>query len=190
MHREKNVKKPVSPVNPVTMESTHMPTHSDETLLALTAQIVSAHVENNTTSSKSLSGLIRDVYRALAAQVGSAGSEDESEEEDHTPPVRTPLRGRPPGSGSAAQSQRESQRASATPPRTVFDDHVVCLECGLHMKMLKRHLQTVHNQTPAQYRAKWNLPGDHPMVARQYAALRSNLAKESGLGKRPASRGR
>ena len=186
MHREKNVKKPVSPVNPVTMESTHMPTHSDETLLALTAQIVSAHVENNATSSKSLSGLIRDVYRALAAQVGAAPAEDETEAEEDAPPVRTALRGRPPGSGSAAQSQR----ASATPPRTVFDDHVVCLECGLHMKMLKRHLQTVHNQTPAQYRANWNLPGDHPMVARQYAALRSSLAKESGLGKRPASRGR
>jgi predicted transcriptional regulator len=74
--------------------------------------------------------------------------------------------------------------------QTVFDDHLICLECGLHMKMLKRHLQTVHKETPAQYRAKWHLAGDYPMVARQYAALRSDLAKESGLGKRPAPRGR
>ena len=73
---------------------------------------------------------------------------------------------------------------------TVFDDHLVCLECGLHIKVLRRHLQTVHNTTSEQYRAKWHLPGDYPMVAREYAALRSSLARRSGLGKRPVSRGR
>ena|ERR1051326_4176440 len=73
--------------------------------------------------------------------------------------------------------------------QTVFEDRLICMDCGANMKMLKRHLQTVHRMTPTQYRAKWNLPGDYPMVARQYATLRSNLAKESGLGKRPGPRG-
>ena len=62
------------------------------------------------------------------------------------------------------------------------------MDRGLSMKMLKRHLQTVHGVSPSQYRARWNLAGDYPMVARQYAALRSSLAKKSGLGKRPVPR--
>jgi predicted transcriptional regulator len=136
---------------------------SDDKLLALAAQIVSAHVEHNATPTQTLPGLIRDVYRALASV--------EAPEAAPAVAVRAPAR-------KAASGQ------------TVFDDHLICLECGLHMKMLKRHLKTVHNATPAQYRAKFHLPGDYPMVARQYAALRSNLAKESGLGKRPASRAR
>lgn len=75
----------------------------------------------------------------------------------------------------------------------VAPDHLVCRECGMTMKMLKRHLITVHGLTPDEYRAKWKLSADHPMVASNYAALRSKLAKESGLGKRPeaaAKRGR
>ena len=130
-------------------------------LLTLVAQIVSAHVEHNDVSTQAVPDLIRAVYRALA----NAGS----------------------GAGEAAAEPAVRKRPAGP---TVFTDHLVCMECGLHMKMLKRHLQTVHNETPAQYRAKWNLPGDYPMVARQYAALRSSLAKESGLGKRPASRAR
>jgi predicted transcriptional regulator len=135
---------------------------SDDPLLPLVARIVSAHVKNHDTPGRILPSLIRDVYRALAS-VESGGS----------------------GPATIPVSPRQAPAG-----QTVFDDHLVCLECGLHMKMLKRHLQTVHNETPAQYRAKWRLAGDYPMVARQYAALRSNLAKESGLGKRPAPRGR
>ena len=137
-------------------------TPADDPLLPLVARIVSAHVEHNQTRVDDLSGLIRGVYQALA-NVGSGTAER---------PVQT---GVPP---SVARKGPGGQ--------TVFADHLVCMECGLHMKMLKRHLQTVHNETPVQYRTKWNLPGDYPMVARQYAALRSSLAKESGLGKRPS----
>src|SRR5579859_6102086 len=83
-----------------------------------------------------------------------------------------------------------SPARKAAAGETVFDDHLVCLECGVHMKILKRHLQTVHDMTPAEYRAKFSLPRDHPLVARRYAALRSSLAKQSGLGKRTVVRGR
>jgi predicted transcriptional regulator len=139
---------------------------SGDPLLALAAQIVVAYVEHNDTPGRALPGLIRDVYQALA----SAGSNNVA----------------PPGQPSAKPAAARKVPGG----QTIFDDHVICMECGSHMKMLKRHLQTVHNLTPAQYRAKWSLPSDYPMVARQYAALRSSLAKESGLGKRPAPRAR
>jgi predicted transcriptional regulator len=139
---------------------------SEDSLLSHVARIVSAYVEHNATPTRALPGLIRDVWLALAG-VG-------------TEPTAQPDRGR-----TAPAGRREN-----TAGQTVFDDHLVCLECGLHMKMLKRHLQTVHNETPEQYRAKWHLPGDYPMVASQYAALRSSLAKESGLGRRTGPRGR
>ena len=132
---------------------------SEDPLLTVVAQIVSAHVAHNDVRSAMLPNLIRDVHQALAAAQGSSTVQ--------------------PG---AVRKRPASQ--------TVFEDHLICMDCGANMKMLKRHLQTVHHMTPAQYRAKWNLPGDYPMVARQYATLRSNLAKESGLGKRPGSRGR
>jgi predicted transcriptional regulator len=134
---------------------------TDNPLLALVAQIVSAHVEHNAIPGRAVPDLIRGVYQALA----NAGSEA-------SPTAEVPaMRRRPAGP-------------------TVFSDHLVCMECGLHMKMLRRHLQTVHKETPAQYRTKWSLPGDYPMVARQYAALRSSLAKRSGLGKRVTPRAR
>jgi predicted transcriptional regulator len=135
-------------------------TQADDPLLPLVARIVSAYVEHNETRSDALSGLIRGVYQVLANA----------------------------GSGTVARP-RQTEAAPVAARKgpggqTVFADHLVCMECGLHMKMLKRHLKTVHKESPAQYRTKWNLPGDYPMVARQYAALRSSLAKESGLGKR------
>ena len=138
---------------------------SDDPLLSFVAQIVSAHVEHNDTPAHVLPGLIRDVYRALATAV--------------------PLSATPTDHAAASPAFRKGPAG-----QTVFDDHLLCMECGLRMKMLKRHLQTLHNETPAEYRAKWRLPEDYPMVARQYAALRSNLAKESGLGKRSAPRAR
>ena len=136
---------------------------TNDPLLPLTAQIVSAHVEHNATPTRDLPALIRSVYQALASSVPAMAAAA-------APPSPRPA--------------PEPARGAAG--RSVFDDHLVCLECGLSMKMLKRHLQTVHGMSPAQYRTKFRLPGDHPMVAKQYAALRSSLAKESGLGKRPA----
>jgi predicted transcriptional regulator len=70
------------------------------------------------------------------------------------------------------------------PKASVFPDHIICLECGASLKMLKRHLATDHEMTPAEYRAKWDLPSTYPMVAPEYAATRSQLAKESGLGRK------
>ncbi len=139
---------------------------SGDLLRWLAAQIVIAYIEHHDTPVSALPELIREVYRALAT-IGSS---------EVLPPAQTGARPPAPRKTSAGQ--------------TVFDSYLICLECGLHMKMLKRHLQTVHNTTPAQYREKWHLPGDYPMVAHQYAALRSSLAKESGLGKRPVTRSR
>jgi predicted transcriptional regulator len=68
--------------------------------------------------------------------------------------------------------------------KSVFPDHLVCLECGASMKMLKRHLATDHGMTPEEYRAKWDLPPTYPMVAPEYAATRSQLAKDMGLGRK------
>jgi predicted transcriptional regulator len=68
--------------------------------------------------------------------------------------------------------------------KSVFPDHIICLECGTSLKMLKRHLATDHGMTPDEYRAKWGLPPTYPMVAPEYAATRSQLAKESGLGRK------
>ena len=141
----------------------------DDSILSLTAQIVSAHVEHNETPASGLPALIREVYQALATVEAAPDSPRGLSADSPPAPVA-------------------ARKASGKP--TVFDDHLVCMGCGLSMKMLKRHLQTVHGMSPAQYRAQWNLPGDYPMVARQYATLRSNLAKESGLGKRPVPRGR
>ena len=70
------------------------------------------------------------------------------------------------------------------PKESVFPDHIVCLECGASMKMLKRHLATDHGMTPDEYRTKWGLPPSYPMVSPEYAATRSQLAKDSGLGRR------
>jgi predicted transcriptional regulator len=89
--------------------------------------------------------------------------------------------GPPRGRGEETQEQ---EAASVDP------DQLVCLECGIRMKMLKRHLVTVHNLSPEEYRQKHNLAADVPMVASNYAALRSSLAKQSGLGKRPESLGK
>jgi predicted transcriptional regulator len=139
---------------------------SGDSLRWFAAQIVIAHISHNETSTRALPELIRSVYQALANVAAS----------DAALPIQS--NARPAASRKTAAGQ------------TVFDSHLICMECGLHMKMLKRHLQTVHNSTPTQYREKWHLPGDYPMVALQYAALRSSLAKESGLGKRPVSRSR
>jgi predicted transcriptional regulator len=73
---------------------------------------------------------------------------------------------------------------AVNPKESVFADHIICLECGASMKMLKRHLASDHGLTPDEYRAKWDLPASYPMVAPEYAATRSQLAKDMGLGRR------
>ncbi|GHC88617.1 MucR family transcriptional regulator [Novosphingobium pokkalii] len=128
-----------------------------ETLITLTSDIVAAHVSNNSVSVGDLPVLISNVYSALA---GLKPSE----------PVAEP-----------APEPAVSIRAS------VKNDHIVCLEDGKKLKMLKRHLATRYNMTPEQYRARWNLPADYPMVAPAYAEKRRELAKKIGLGRKPAA---
>lgn len=128
-------------------------------LLTLTTEIVAAHVSNNTIGVADLPQLINQVYRSLA----NIGSEP-------TPAVERP---------NPAVSIKKS----------IQPDYIVCLEDGKRLKMLKRHLKTTYNLTPEQYRDRWGLPPDYPMVAPNYARQRSRLAKEIGLGTR-ARRGR
>ncbi|NLS28884.1 Transcriptional regulatory protein ros [Sphingomonas sp. S2M10] len=123
-----------------------------ETLIALTADIVAAHVSNNSVAVSDLPQLISNVHTALSG-LGTTQPEPEVKQE---PAV--------------------SVRASVKP------DYIVCLEDGKKLKMLKRHLMTHYQMTPEQYRAKWNLPADYPMVAPNYAEQRRSLAKKIGLG--------
>ncbi|WNO54712.1 MucR family transcriptional regulator [Stakelama saccharophila] len=123
-----------------------------ETLVTLTAEIVAAHVSNNSVAVSDLPLLIQNVHGALSS-VGHVAAEPEVKQE---PAV--------------------SIRSSVKP------DYIVCLEDGKKLKMLKRHLMTHYDMTPEQYRAKWNLPSDYPMVAPNYAEQRRNLAKKIGLG--------
>lgn len=131
----------------------------NETLITLTSDIVAAHVSNNSVSVDEVPALITKVYGALA---GLGQVEAPVEEEAPKPAV--------------------SVRASVKP------DHIVCLEDGVKLKMLKRHLMTHYNMTPEQYRARWNLPADYPMVAPAYAEKRRELAKKIGLGRKPGQK--
>jgi predicted transcriptional regulator len=120
-------------------------------VLELTAQIVSAHVGNNSTAAEILPSLIQSVYATLI------------------------------GVGQAA-TQPERQAPAVPIRKSVLADHIVCLEDGKKLKMLKRHLKTAYNLTPEQYRERWGLSSDYPMVAPNYAKHRSALAKKIGLG--------
>jgi len=128
---------------------------ADETLITLTADIVAAHVSNNSVAVYDLAALIANVHGALSALGEPAVAEEVKQE----PAV--------------------SVRASIKP------DYIICLEDGKKLKMLKRHLMTHYQMTPADYRAKWNLPSDYPMVAPSYAAQRKELAHKIGLGRKP-----
>jgi predicted transcriptional regulator len=125
-------------------------------LLDFTVQIVAAHVKNNQITAAQLPALIRQVHTALSR----AGTEPK------------------------AQPAPEKIVAPAVPKKTVFPDYIICLEDGRRMKTLKRHLRSTYDMSPEQYRDKWDLPPDYPMVAPNYAARRSKLARELGLGRR------
>ncbi|MCB2108545.1 MAG: MucR family transcriptional regulator [Rhodobacteraceae bacterium] len=124
-------------------------------LLALTSEIVAAHVANNSVPTSELPKLIHDVHRALAA----VATGTVSERPDPAVPVK----------------------------KSVTAEYIVCLEDGKKLKMLKRHLMSSYGLSPEQYRERWGLPHDYPMVAPNYAKKRSQLAKKIGLGKRPKS---
>ena len=127
--------------------------HSKD-LLALTTEIVAAHVSNNTVAVGDLPALINQVYQSLVNI----------------------------GQGAAPPAERPQPAVSVK--RSVHPDYIICLEDGKKLKMLKRHLKTAYNMTPEEYRERWGLPADYPMVAPNYARQRSKLAKEIGLGTR------
>ena len=126
-------------------------------VLGLTAQIVSAHVSNNSVTPDALPALIQDIYRTLA----NVGQEP---------------------------AQPDKPQPAVPVKKSVFPDYIVCLEDGKKLKMLKRHLKTSYNMSPEQYRERWGLAAEYPMVAPNYARHRSSLAKKIGLGTK--SRGR
>jgi predicted transcriptional regulator len=122
-------------------------------LLALTADIVSAHVGNNNVTAAELPGLIVSVHKALS------------------------------GAGAPAEPAAPPQQPAVPIRSSVKPDHIISLESGKKMKMLKRYLMTNYGMTPADYRAKWGLPKDYPMVAPNYAQQRKALAMKIGLGR-------
>jgi len=127
---------------------------SQKKLLELTADIVAAYVSNTVAAPEALPAIIADVYKAL-----------ETANQDETARDLEPL-------------------IPAVPvTESLTDDYIICLEDGEHYKSLKRHIRTNHDLTPAEYREKWGLPKDYPMVAPNYAKERSALAKKSGLGR-------
>ena len=134
-------------------------------LIEMTADIVSAYVGNNSVSTNDLPALIQSIFRALTNISGVAEPEPAAPKEPAVP-VR----------------------------RSITPDFLICLEDGRKFKSLKRHLRTKYNMSPEDYRAKWNLAKDYPMVAPNYAKARSELAKQMGLGQGgrqlPKKRGR
>lgn len=138
------------------MENLDTHDESAELLLSLTADVVAAYVGNNSIRAGELPLLIAEVHAAFKRHV----------EREEAPVVV------------------EKPKPAVNPKKSVHDDYIICLEDGKKLKMLKRHLMTHYNMTPEQYRAKWNLPTDYPMVAPNYAEQRRSLAKKIGLGTR------
>ncbi len=124
-------------------------------LLPLVSEIISAHLSSNKVPPEDLPDLIRQIYGALAG--ASSGQEGPKPHGDPAVPIK----------------------------KSVTPDFIVCLEDGLKWKMLKRHLRTAHDLSMDEYRKRWNLPWDYPMVAPNYARKRSRLAKQIGLGTKP-----
>ncbi len=121
-------------------------------LLSMTTDVVSSYVSNNTVSVEDLPAVVEQVFRSLSSVTAE-------------------------GSLSADRPQ------PAVPiKRSITPDYLICLEDGKKLKMLKRHLKTAYDMSPEQYRERWGLPSDYPMVAPSYAARRSELAKDIGLG--------
>lgn len=126
-------------------------------LLSMTTDIVSAHVSNNSVDVADLPKIIRQVYTSLAELGGH-------------PVVNT-----------------DRPEPAVPVKKSIHDDYIICLEDGKKLKMLKRHLKTAYNMSPEQYRERWGLPADYPMVAPNYAKQRSSLAMKIGLGRKRKS---
>ncbi|CAN0452596.1 unnamed protein product [Laminaria digitata] len=127
-----------------------------EDLLRITTKVVTAYVGNNTLADTQITDVIQSVYDSLE------------------------------GLSNGTPESKVKQKPAVPIKRSITPDYIVCLEDGKQLKMLKRYLRTTHGMTPDEYRSKWGLPTDYPMVAPNYAKKRSAFAKEIGLGKRRA----
>ena len=136
------------------MEEIGTAMRNDDTLIELTADVVAAYVSNNPVQVGDLPNLIADVHAALARV------------------------------GGQEQAPAEKPKPAVNPKKSIFDDYIICLEDGKKFKSLKRHLMTHYGLTPEEYREKWGLDAAYPMVAPNYAAARSQLAKKMGLGRK------
>jgi predicted transcriptional regulator len=130
----------------------------NETLITLTSDIVAAHLSNNSVSVEEVPALITSIYGALA------------------------------GLGKVVVVPETMPEPAVSIRTSIKPDYIVCLEDGKKLKMLKRHLMTHYNLTPDQYRARWGLAADYPMVAPNYAEKRRELAKKIGLGRKPGQK--
>lgn len=129
-------------------------------VLRMAVDIVAAYVGNNSVPANQVPDVINTVYGSLTSI-----------------------------NGAASDSRAEPPKPAVSVRRSVHPDYLVCLEDGKKLKMLKRHLRAAYNMTPDEYRAKWGLPADYPMVAPNYAAQRSDFAKKIGLGRKKSQRG-
>lgn len=136
-------------------------TPSPDELLKMTAEVVAAYLGNNTMPAAEIPEVINMVYGSLRKLDGPAGN-----------------------------SRARAPKAPVPIRKSVTPDYIVCLEDGKKLKMLKRHLRTVYGMSPEEYRAKWGLPSDYPMVAPNYSRQRSAFAKKIGLGRSPGRSGR
>jgi predicted transcriptional regulator len=142
-------------------QSTDTPHLRTDELLKLASEIVAAYVSNNPIPVSEVPAMIKSIHGTLGSLAGGTPSE-----------IAT------------------TQKPAVPVKRSVTPDYIVCLEDGKKLKMLKRYLRSNYNMTPEEYRAKWGLPADYPMVAPNYAAQRSEFAKRIGLGKTASSTGR
>ena len=134
------------------------PSKSDD-LLKLATEIVSAYVSNNSVAASDLPSMIKSVHATLGGLAGASSSEPQT-----------------------------TQKPAVTVKKSVTPEYIVCLEDGKKLKMLKRYLRSRYNMSPEEYRSKWGLPADYPMVAPNYAVARSQLAKQMGLGQQRRKR--
>lgn len=136
-------------------EDEHMDSRAHPELVTITATIVAAYVSNNSIASAELPNLIAETHAALSR-----------------------------AAGRTVPQEREETKPKIAVKKSVMPDFIICLEDGKKFKSLKRHLRTHYNLSPEEYREKWGLPPDYPMVAPNYANARSQLAKKMGLGTR------
>jgi predicted transcriptional regulator len=131
-----------------------IPAQKSDDLLKLATEIVSAYVSNNSVAASDLPSMIKSVHATLGGLAGASSSEPQT-----------------------------TQKPAVTVKKSITPEYIVCLEDGKKLKMLKRYLRSRYNMSPEEYRSKWGLPADYPMVAPNYAAQRSEFAKKIGLGK-------